>query len=57
MTPFNQAKAAVGPPVFLQTVGDLSAPDAMIARWRHNGAEVDIDPSGNVTLDMTRPYR
>jgi AraC family transcriptional regulator len=45
MTPFNQAKAAVGPPVFLRTVGDLSAPDAMIARWRHNGAEVDIDPS------------
>jgi AraC-like DNA-binding protein len=45
MTPFNQAKAAVGPPVFLQTVGDLPAPDAMIARWRHNGAEVDIDPS------------
>ena len=49
MTPFNQAKAAVGPPVFLQTVGNLSAPDAMIARWRHNGVELDIDPS-----DITR---
>src|SRR3984957_7461232 len=45
MTPFNQAKAAVGPPVFLQTVGDLSAPDAMIARWRHNGVELGIDPA------------
>ena len=30
-------------------MGDLSAPDAMIARWRHNGVELDIDPS-----DITR---
>jgi AraC family transcriptional regulator len=52
MTPFNQAKAAVGPPVFLQTVGDLSAPDAMIARWRHNGAELDIDASDIVRVTV-----
>jgi AraC-like DNA-binding protein len=52
MTPFNQAKAAVGPPVFLQTVGDLSAPDAMIARWRHNGAELDIDESDIVRVTV-----
>jgi AraC-like DNA-binding protein len=43
MTPFNQTRAMIGPPVFLRTVGGLSAPNAMIARWRHNGAEVDID--------------
>jgi AraC family transcriptional regulator len=54
MTPFYQAKAAVGLPVFLQTVGDLAAPDAMIARWRHNGAELDIDASDivRVTLNL-----
>jgi hypothetical protein len=52
MTPFNQAKAAVGPPVFLQTLGDLSAPDAMIARWRHNGAELDIDESDIIRVTV-----
>lgn len=54
MTPFEKINAAAGPPVFLQTVGNLSAPDAMIARWRHNGADVDIDESDivRVTLNL-----
>lgn len=52
MIPFEQAKAAVGPPVFLQTLGNLSAPDAMIARWRHNGADVDIDESDIVRVTV-----
>jgi AraC family transcriptional regulator len=50
MTPFHQAKAAVGAPVFLHTVGELSAPDAMIARWRHDGAEIDFDESDIVRV-------
>lgn len=28
MTPFEKVKAAAGPPVFLQTLGNMSAPDA-----------------------------
>jgi AraC family transcriptional regulator len=52
MTPFDQVKAAVGPPVFLETVGDLAAPDALIARWRHNGADVDIDESDIIRVTV-----
>jgi AraC family transcriptional regulator len=52
MIPFEQAKAAVGPPVFLRTMGNLSAPDAMIARWRHNGADVDIDESDIIRVTV-----
>ena len=52
MTPVTQAIAMVGPPVFLQTVGDVSAPDAMIARWRHNGAEVDFDESDIIRVTV-----
>jgi AraC family transcriptional regulator len=52
MVPFDQIKAAAGPPVFLQTVGNLAAPDAMIARWRHDGADVDIDESDIVRVTV-----
>jgi len=52
MEPFEKVKAAAGPPVFLRTMGKLSAPDARIARWRHDGAEVDIDESDIVRVTV-----
>ena len=52
MTPVAQAIAIVGPPVFLHTMGDPSAPDAMIARWRHNGADIDFDESDIIRVTV-----
>jgi AraC family transcriptional regulator len=52
MTPFDQVKAAVGPPVFLKSVGDQTTPDALIARWRHTGADVDIDESDIIRVTV-----
>jgi AraC family transcriptional regulator len=52
LTPFDQIKAAAGPPVFLHKVGDRASPDALIARWRHNGADVDLDESDTVRVTV-----
>jgi AraC family transcriptional regulator len=45
--------AALGAPVFMRTVGEESSPSAVIARWRHSGAEIDIGASDTVRVAMS----
>jgi AraC family transcriptional regulator len=42
--------AAVGNPDFLHSVGAKAAPNAMIARWRHNGGDFDITTADIVSV-------
>lgn len=45
--------AALGAPVFMHTVGNDPSPSAMIARWRHGGAELDFSPSDTVRVAIS----
>jgi AraC family transcriptional regulator len=45
--------AALGAPVFMRTMGEESSPSAVIARWRHSGAEIDIGASHTVRVAMS----
>jgi AraC family transcriptional regulator len=42
--------AALGTPLFLNTVGNTNTPKATVARWRHNGFEATSSPSDTVRL-------
>ena len=48
-----EAIAALGAPVFMRTMGEESSPSAVIARWRHSGAEIDIGASDTVRVAMS----
>src|SRR6202789_1563304 len=50
MTPVAETIAAVGPPVFMQSVGEKSSPSAVVARFRHGGGKFDISPSDIVQV-------
>jgi AraC family transcriptional regulator len=50
MKPLAETIAAVGPPVFMHTVGEASWPSAVIARWRHGDAKFDIGASDTVRI-------
>ncbi|PZM10475.1 helix-turn-helix transcriptional regulator [Rhizobium tubonense] len=45
MKPVAETIAAFGAPVFMHAVGDGPSPTAVIARWRHHGAEFDVTAS------------
>src|SRR5476651_1743724 len=45
--------AALGVPILLQPVGDGPSPVAMIARWRHGNAEVDVAASDTVRVAVS----
>ena len=53
MTPVDETAAAAGKPLFMHTIGEPGAPDAVVARWRHDGAELDISPSDVVRVTMS----
>ena len=42
--------ALVGEPEFLHSIGEKASPNAMIARWRHNGGDFDIAASDIVSV-------
>src|ERR1700683_1415808 len=50
MTPVADTIAAVGLPVFLQSMGEQSSPSAVVARFRHGGGKFDIRPSDIVQV-------
>jgi AraC-like DNA-binding protein len=50
MTPVAETVAAVGPPVFMQSVGEKSSPNAVVARFRHGGGKFDIRASDIVQV-------
>ena len=45
-----QIIALVGEPEFLHSIGEKASPNAMIARWRHNGGDFDIAASDIVSV-------
>jgi AraC family transcriptional regulator len=45
--------AALGVPILLQAMGDGPSPIAMIARWRHGNAEVDVAASDTVRVVLS----
>jgi AraC family transcriptional regulator len=45
--------ASLGAPVFMHAVGDGQSPNAVIARWRHHGAEFDVSPSDTVSIAVS----
>jgi AraC-like DNA-binding protein len=53
MKPVAEAIAALGAPVFMHAVGAGSSPNAVIARWRHRGAEFDVSPSDTVSIAVS----
>jgi AraC-like DNA-binding protein/nitrogen regulatory protein PII len=53
MKPVAEAIAALGAPVFMHAVGAGSSPNAVIARWRHHGAEFDVSPSDTVSIAVS----
>jgi AraC family transcriptional regulator len=53
MKPVAEAITALGAPVFMHAVGDGSSPNAVIARWRHHGAEFDVSPSDTVSIAVS----
>jgi AraC family transcriptional regulator len=53
MKPVAETIAALGAPVFMHTVGDGSSPSAVIARWRHSGAEFDISAWDTVRIAIS----
>jgi AraC family transcriptional regulator len=50
MTPVADTIAAVGLPVFMQSMGEQSSPSAVVARFRHGGGKFDIRPSDIVQV-------
>jgi AraC-like DNA-binding protein len=50
MKPVAETIAAVGPPVFMHSIGEKASPNAMIARWRHSGGDFDIGASDIVSV-------
>jgi AraC family transcriptional regulator len=50
MTPVAETIAAVGPPVFMHSVGEKSSPSAVVARFRCGGGKFDIRPSDIVQV-------
>lgn len=52
MKPVAETIAAVGPPVFMHSVGEESSPGAVVARWRHSGGKFDIAASDSVQVTI-----
>ena len=52
MKPLAEAIAAVGKPLLLHSVGEESAPKAMVARFCHNGGDFDIAASDIVRVTI-----
>ena len=50
MKALAETMAAVGKPVFLHSLGEESAPKAVVARWRHSGGDFDIAASDIVSV-------
>lgn len=50
MKPVADTIALVGEPEFLHSIGEKASPNAMIARWRHNGGNFDIAASDIVSV-------
>jgi AraC family transcriptional regulator len=45
-----QIISLVGDPDFLHAIGEKTSPNAMVARWRHNGGDFDIGASDIVSV-------
>jgi hypothetical protein len=54
MKPLAETIAAVGAPVFMQSVGDKSSPSAVVARFRRGGGRFDSRPSDIVQVTFNR---
>jgi AraC family transcriptional regulator len=52
MKPFDETAAVVGSPLFIHTIGQPTEPAAVIARWSHNGAELDLSASDVVRVTI-----
>ena len=52
MTPVDETAAAAGKPLLMHTIGEPASPGAVVARWRHDGAELDISPSDVVRVTI-----
>lgn len=52
MTPVDETAAAAGEPLLMHAIGAPASPDAVVARWRHDGAEFDISPSDIVRVTI-----
>jgi AraC family transcriptional regulator len=52
MTPVAETIAAVGPPVFMHSVGQEPSPSVVVARWRHGGGTFDIAASDVVQVTI-----
>lgn len=52
MKPVAGTIAAVGPPVFMHSVGEGSSPSVVVARWRHSGGTFDIAASDIVAVTI-----
>jgi AraC family transcriptional regulator len=50
MKPVAETIAQVGEPEFLHSIGQKASPNAMIARWRHDGGDFDISASDIVSV-------
>lgn len=53
MQALNDTIAALGQPVFARTLGPSARPAAVIARWRHEPATVDVAPSNAIRLAIS----
>ncbi len=52
MKPVAETIDAVGPPLFMHSVGEESSPSVVVARWRHNGGTFDIAASDIVRVTI-----
>jgi AraC-like DNA-binding protein len=53
MQAVTETVAALGEPVFMHEVGDGSSTDAVIARWRHPGAEFEVSATDAVCVAVS----
>jgi len=53
MKPVDETIAAAGQPLLMHAIGEPESPGAVVARWRHNGAELDISPSDIVRVTIS----
>ena len=53
MKAVEETIAAHGKPVFMQAMGDRPSPNVVVARWRYNGGEANVDPSDTLRIAMS----
>jgi AraC family transcriptional regulator len=53
MRALDDTIAALGSPVFVRALGVRSEPTAVIARWRHGAAVIEVAPSSTIRVAMS----